>query len=256
MSPSRISTVALHTYREASRQRVLYALMAVAGVLGISGLLLKGLTIHQEAKILQDLGLATADLFTAVVAVFLSCDLLSREIEQKTFHMFLTGRLLRSELVIGRWLGLTLVLLVMTAAMGLGTLAGLATVGHQVRQGFFLALLAIFLGSVLLSAIGILLSTLASRPVALIGTIAFALAGRLSDTLANIRDILPGVPVWLASSLYLLLPNFRNFDLKNHVVYGDSITSATVLWITVYGLAYSSLLMVLAVEAFRRRDLP
>lgn len=255
-SLSRVTAVSQHTFREASRQRVVYALLAVAGVVAISGLLLQGLTLRQEGKILQDLGLATAEFLAVIAAIFLSCDVLSREIEQKTVHTLLTTRLRRSEFLVGRFLGLVFVLFVVVVVIGVGALGALTIAGHRPEIGFPIALFAIFLGAVLVSSIGVFLSSLASRPVALVGTVAAVVGGRLTDTLANLQDLLPDVPHWVGPALYLILPNFNDFDLKNHAVYGDPISSTTILWITVYGLAYSSLLVTLAVAAFRRRDLP
>ena len=251
----RTLTVARHTYREATRQRVLYALAAVASMVMVSGLLLKGLTLRQEGKILQDQGLATAEFISVLVAIVLSCDLLSREIEQKTVHAVLATRLRRWEFIVGRFAGLLAILVVVVLAMGLGAVVALAVSGNQPGSGFPIALFAILLGAVLVSSIGIFLSSMAGRTVAIVGTVSAVIAGRLSDTLANLPELLPNVPAWIGSALYLVLPNFRNFDLKNHAVYGDPISLQTVAWITVYALTYSTLLLTLAIAAFRRRDL-
>jgi ABC-type transport system involved in multi-copper enzyme maturation permease subunit len=255
-SLARSIVVAVHTYREATRQRVIYALLAVAAVLTTAGLLLKELTIRQEAKILQDLGLATTEFIATAVAVFLSCDLLSREIEQKTVHTLLTTHLRRGEFLVGRFIGLGLTLTSIVTVMLLATTLALAVSGHRASAGLVTASYATLLGVWLLASLGVLLSALGSRAVALVGTIATAIVGRLTDTLLNLRELLPDVPEWIGRFLYFVVPNFRNFDLKNRVVYGDPISLDLVVGISGYAAIYTTLLLVLAVWSFEKRDLP
>jgi len=70
----------------------------------------------------------------------------------------------------------------------------------------------------------------------------------------NMRQVTE-VPPWLAQALYLALPNFRNFDVKDRVVYGQAVAGAELVTITLYALIYSGVLLGAASLAFRSRDL-
>ena len=71
----------------------------------------------------------------------------------------------------------------------------------------------------------------------------------------NLGDVVPGMPAWALRAVMILIPNFRNFDLKDRVVYGDPVSSGDLGWITAYAAAYTGSVIVLAVIAFRRREL-
>jgi hypothetical protein len=87
-------------------------------------------------------------------------------------------------------------------------------------------------------------------------TFSLIVAGRFSDVIRNLKEVLPGVPALLVDGLYFAIPNFRNFDLKTRVAYGDPVPLPTLGWITGYAAAYILLLLLVGFLSFRRRDLP
>ena len=58
----------------------------------------------------------------------------------------------------------------------------------------------------------------------------------------------------LVQFLYYVLPNFRNFDLKSQVVYGDPVAWSIVGQIGGYALVYTAVVMIAGALAFRARD--
>ncbi len=79
-----------------------------------------------------------------------------------------------------------------------------------------------------------LFSTVTSSALASVLTFGVVIAGRFSDVFRNMRDVLPGVPTWVTEGLYAVIPNFRNFDFKDRVTYGDPVAGDVLLWVTVY----------------------
>jgi hypothetical protein len=80
-------------------------------------------------------------------------------------------------------------------------------------------------------------------------------AGRFSDVVGNMRDVLPGTPPWLVTAIYWIVPNFHNFDFKTRVAYGDFIPWPELGWVSLYAVVYLGFLLTLGLWLFRRRDL-
>lgn len=114
----RIYAIALNTYREAVRDRVLFGVLALAsGVLAFT-LALAELSLDQQLRVVTDLGLASISLFAVVVAIFLGSSLLYKEIERKTLYVILPKPLARWEFLLGKYLGILATCGVFIATMG------------------------------------------------------------------------------------------------------------------------------------------
>ena len=251
----RIATVAFNTYRETVRERVLYNLVFFAILMTLAGLLLGQLSIRQDEKIIKDVGLASMDLFGTLIALFIGVGLVNKEIERRSLYPLLAKPLTREEFYVGKFLGLSFTLLVNVSVMLLGLWLTLAATGRTPDVRLVKAVYPIYLGLLLVVALALLFSTVTSPALAAVCTFGVVLGGRFTDVIRNMRDVAPGIPSWLPNVLYLVLPNFRRFDLKDRVVYGDPVSAETLLGVSAYALAYGCALILLGIAAFRRRDL-
>lgn len=251
----RVWAVAYNTYLESVRQRLFLGILFFAFLLLATSLILKDISVRQDMKILQDIGLAATEFFGTLIAVFLGADLISRDVERRTLHLLVVKPLTRSAFIVGRFLGVCLTLATSVLLMSLGLALALLTVGGSFSWGLCQATYAILLQLGLTAAIATFLSTTASRPLALLGATVLAMLGRLTDVLRDASLILEGFPDWLGKGLYFVLPNLLNFDLKTRAVYADAIPAVLLLHLGLYAAAYTAGLLALATLAFRRRDL-
>jgi ABC-type transport system involved in multi-copper enzyme maturation permease subunit len=251
---NRIVAVSANTFRETVRERVLYNLVFFALLMTLSGLLLAQLSIRQDQKIIKDLGLAAMDLFGTLIAVFIGVGLVSKEIERRSLYPLLAKPLSRDELILGKFCGLSFTVLVNVACMTAGLWLTLYATSGRLELGLLRAIYPIFLGLLLVVALALLFSTLTNGPVAAICTVSVVLAGRFSDVIRNMQEVVPAAPAWVTRALVLVLPNFQNFDLKDRVVYGDPVGASALLFITLYALGYILLALGAAVFAFRARE--
>jgi len=141
---ARILAIALNTYREAVRARVLLALLALGLVATGCSAIIATLSLHQETRVVADLGAASISLAAAIVTIVLGATSLYREIEFKTIFPILTRPLRRHEYLLGKYLGTIATLAVFIAIDG-G--AVLALLGLQAGQsvGYVLGALAALL---------------------------------------------------------------------------------------------------------------
>lgn len=114
----RIWAVAINTFREAVRDRVLLGMVgATIGVL-LFTLAVAQLSLNEDRRVIFDLGVGSISLFSVVVSVFLGSALLYKEIERKTLYVILPKPLHRHEFLLGKYFGIVITGLVFIAITG------------------------------------------------------------------------------------------------------------------------------------------
>jgi ABC-type transport system involved in multi-copper enzyme maturation permease subunit len=252
---SRIAAVAANTFRETVRERVLYNLVFFAMVMTLSGLLLGQLSIRQDEKIIKDIGLASIDLFGTAIALIMGVGLVAKEIERRSLYPLLAKPLTRSEFFLGKFAGLAFTLLVNVGAMTVGLYGTLLATKGSASLELLGGIVPLYLGFLLVVALAMLFSTLTSSTLSAVCTLGVALAGRYSDVIRNIREVAPDTPRLLVDFLYYAVPNFRNFDFKTRVAYGEAVPLAVLGWVAVYALVYLTTVLGLGLLVFRSREL-
>ena len=148
---ARVLVIALNTYREAVRARILHGLFALALATTGYSLVVGAYTSKNQLRVVSDLGAAAISLYAIIVAVVLGATSLYRELELKTLFPILARPIARGEYLAGKYLGTLLLLAVFVAAN-----SGIALLAVAVIAGRSLPLvLALSLGSAtLLGATG------------------------------------------------------------------------------------------------------
>src|SRR4026209_2425919 len=109
---TRISVVALNTYREAVRARVLHGLFALALCTAAYSLVVGAYTSKNAMRVVSDLGSASISLYGVIVAVVLGATSLYRELELKSIFPILARPIGRGEYLVGKYIGTVLTLTV------------------------------------------------------------------------------------------------------------------------------------------------
>jgi Cu-processing system permease protein len=149
MSLGRIYAVALNTYREALRDKVLFGVLVLAaGVLALT-LALAELSLDQQMRVVTDLGLASISIFSVIIAIFLGSSLLYKEIERKTLYVILPKPIARFEFLLGKYFGIVATCVVFIAIMG-----ALQLLVTAIQAGAS-TILVVSVPAVLLTALGI-----------------------------------------------------------------------------------------------------
>lgn len=110
--------VAVNTFREAVRDRVLHGVLGLALAFLLFTLALAELALDQQRRVVLDLGLSSISLFSVVMSVFLGSSLLYKEIERKTLYVILPKPIRRHEFLLGKYFGIVLTVAVFVAIMG------------------------------------------------------------------------------------------------------------------------------------------
>ena len=136
----RILAVAVNTFREAVRDRVLYGVLGIATFVLIFTLVLAEVSLDQRLRIVLDVGLASISLFSVVVSIFLGSSLLYKEIERKTLYVILPKSIRRHEFLLGKYLGIVLTAFVFITLQGAVQLS-VSSIHADVHLGLVLAVL-------------------------------------------------------------------------------------------------------------------
>lgn len=148
-APARVAIVALNTYREAVRARVLHGLFALALATGGYALVVGAFVQRAELRTVSDLASASISLYGVIIAIVLGATSLYRELELKTLFPILARPVRRGEYLVGKYLGTVLTLVVFVAA---NTGAVLLAVAQLAGQSVLLCA-AVGLGSVALALV-------------------------------------------------------------------------------------------------------
>jgi len=252
---TKVAAIALNTFKEAVRDRILYAILVFALVMLAGSAVLVRLSVGGEGKILKDLGLACISIFGLVIAIFLGIGLVSKEIERRTLYTIISKPVSRHQFILGKYLGLVTTLLVNVLVMAVG-LVGLVYVWEgSLSPSLPLAVLFIFLELMLVTALALLFSTFSSPALSAIFTLCLFVAGHLSADLRLFAAHLGGAATkGVAEALYFLLPNLSYLNLKDRAVHNLGIDPGTAGLALAYGISYVAAIILAAMAIFQRRE--
>lgn len=246
--------IARNTFREAIRDRILYLLLAFAILMIAASRVLSLLTVGAEEKIVKDIGLASISLFGVATAIFVGVGLVFKEIERRTVYTLISKPIRRSQFILGKYLGLVMVLAFNLAIMTL-FFYGLLFVKGWVDAAILRAILLIFVELLLVTAIAIFFSSFSTPILSSLFTVTFYIIGHLSWGLLLLADKLESqASRALCRLLYRILPNLEMLNVKGMVVHGATVPLSQMGWACLYGAAWTALVLVGAAAVFRRRD--
>ncbi len=265
------AAVAIISYKEGLRQRLLYGAMLLAVGIIFFSVLLAGLFMRDIAKITLDFCLTAVNLGGLLVPFFLAVHLLARDLERRTVFTILAKPVSRPGYILGKFCGLTLLCATIMAILTGATVIALLISKHLYAAVFFqdLSWPAVFvsvgisfLGIAVFIATVVLWSTVTTSSfLATLLTVATYCVGQtVGDMVHFIASKVPGVTITpvvaqtVKAAMYIF-PNLAAFDLKLAAAHGQLAPLADILFLLAYGVAYTAATLALATAIFQRRDL-
>lgn len=252
----RTLVIAANVFREVIRDRVLYLIILFALLMVAAVRLLPELAATTEDKIIRDVGLAGMTVLGLVVAIFVGTGLVNKEIEKRTVLVMLAKPISRVEFIVGKHLGLSMVLAVLVAAMTAIYMA-ILSVNRIAYPVTAILVSAVFLWLLLslMTAVAIAFGVFTSSLLATLLTFTVFLMGSASANLVALgaQSKNPTVEA-ITRNLYLVLPDLSRLDLKNQAVYGLLPNPEILLQNALYAVLYIVLLLAIATLIFSRRQ--
>jgi ABC-type transport system involved in multi-copper enzyme maturation permease subunit len=258
---NRIVAIAWNTFREAVRNKILYSLLFFAVLLILSALAIGNLTLHEEVRTIRDVGLFGIDLFGVIIAIFVGVNLLYKELDLKTVYTILPKPLWRWEFVLGKWLGMLLTLAVQMVVMGLVLALVLAAQGASVDWPTIKAVWLLFVNVMLVTSIAVLFSAFSSPFLSGFFALGCFVVGRSVPDIRALGEKLGPAARTVLNGFCDLMPNLHLFYPSGAIIGAEEVSvhrqfvgADYILSATGYGVAYSLVILVLAMLIFRKRD--
>jgi ABC-type transport system involved in multi-copper enzyme maturation permease subunit len=259
----RLWAIALNTFREAVRIRILYGVLVLVVGANLFAIFLGEMSVDHSARVARDVGLAGISLFGAFTAIYLGVALLYAEIQRRTVHSIVSKPIERWEFVLGKYLGMVLTLTALVALFSVAMLGLLVWQDIAINAGVVKAIILAWFEVMTVAAIAVFFSSF-STPF-LSGMFAFGLfaVGRLTP---DMQDALKGSEAapWARSVMRITLevvPDLHLFSVSGRTIDGAqvSVHGGFVSWAYVgtaagYGLLWIAGLLLLASLIFQRRD--
>lgn len=265
-------SVAAMTFKEGIRNRAMYGISILALLMMVANLLISSMIMQEVGKVAVDMALSAASFAGLLLVLFVGINLLAKDLDRKTIYMVLARPISRSQYIVGKFLGIALLVVVSMALLSLFAAASiylvkLSTPGYFPRFSWPLVALSLAFNTlmlILLSALSFLFASFTSTSfISLMLTIITYLIGNSINDVKALVDAPQGagitpspVIVKVVQVAYYAFPNLSFFDIKTQVAHGIAPSGSYVFWTVGYGLVYTSLAVAIACVIFSRREFP
>jgi ABC-type transport system involved in multi-copper enzyme maturation permease subunit len=258
----RITAIALNTFREAIRRRMLYVIVILVVGFNLFAMVLGAMSLGEEARVARDVSLAGISVGGSITAIVLGVILLYGEVQRRTIHTIIAKPIARFEFVLGKYAGmavtlLALVLLFTLALTGLLWLQNVAFTMAVVK-----AILLSYCEILVVAAIALLFSSFSTPYLSGLFTFGLFVLGRVTPEMrAVVESGKMGALEDISRAALVVVPDLHLFAVSGGAVGGKyvSVHGEFVSWGYVaqaagYGLLYVVILLVVSSVIFSRRD--
>jgi ABC-type Na+ efflux pump permease subunit len=287
-SIARIWTLATNTVTQLVRMKILVFLVVFAVVVVAAAFAFPAMSAEQQLKLLKDVVFGALQIFSIVIAIAATALLLPRDVEDRTLYTILSKPVPRHEYLIGKLLGVILLLgaglLIMDVIFsGVVWLKESMMISDQVEamqaQGgtpeqiaqakayiahyglswsLHAGVWCVFLKASVVASVALLLSCVATSTLfTIIVSFCFTIAGQGEGLLRSF--VLKSLTVTLkkicAFVLAILCPDLTLFDLVEPAVRGDVIPLGVLAEVSGFALLYIVLYTAVAYLIFVEKEL-
>ena len=255
----RAGAVALNTFREAVRDRVLYNLVFFALLMMAAAIAVGQISVGIEQTVIVSLGLSAISVIGLLISIFIGVALVSKEMDKRTLYALLAKPVGRWEFLLGKFAGLVLTLAVNTAVMALGLLLVMLYVKHSLVRSDAVVLVAVYfilLKLALIVALALLFSCFTTPLLAILFTVGLYIVGLYVQELRNLPvEVMSPAMSAFTKWLSYLLPNLENYNVMAMAAHGRAVPGALILQNTLYTAVYCTIVLTAAAAVFSRRNL-
>lgn len=249
-----IRAIALLTFKEAIRSKILYLLLCFAAGLILISWIIGQLTVGDEMKIIKDLGISSIHFFGVLIAVFIGIGLVFREMEKRTIYMVLSKPLRRYHFLLGKFFGMALTLFLILCTLVAVFYFVLYLKGES-NPRLLASFYMIYLEWLMITGVALLFSSFSTPLLSTMLTLASFFMGHLTESLLMLKArIASEFSNAVLTLLFYALPNLEMFNIRAQVVHNLALPEGFFAGATLYWLLYLTTLLLVAIGIFQRKD--
>jgi ABC-2 type transport system permease protein len=286
-SPSRIFAITTNTLTDLTRQRVFYVVLMFGLLLIGSSVFMARFTFQQEFQILKDISLGAMSILSSLLAIVATARLIPQDVEDRTVYTILAKPVPRFEYLLGKLLGVLLLIAISIALMSALFVAVLyareqAVLQETSRQmsrapreqldaalnavraaalniDILVGIAVIFLKACLLVALTLFVSTFATTSIFTIVVMVFVyFIGHLQAT-AREYWLDQQSAGWIGRTFLavvaLIFPDLQAFNLVDEIVAGVAIPLTLFAKTALLGMFYTGIYTLAATFVFYGKEL-
>jgi ABC-type transport system involved in multi-copper enzyme maturation permease subunit len=213
-------------------------------------------TYGATAKVSLDVGLGIMSISNLIIAIFIGSTLLSKEIEQKTLYMIISRPLSRASFLLGKILGLSSVLLLNTVILGILSVVLFVKNGGVLESLIYWALYFSFLESITVLIFAVLFSLITNTTLSVVYTVGIFIVGHaLNETSKTFFLKISATTKIIVDFSYYIIPNFYRLNLKDLLLYQQSVPLNYLIFTQLYIYCYLVGLLAVVVVVFNKKNL-
>lgn len=250
-----IWVLAVNTFKEVVRDRILYALVMFAILLIGLSLALGQLSFAEQARISANFGLSAIHLCAVILAIFIGSNLVYKEIEKKTILTILVRPISRLQFIMGKCLGLGMVIMMMVTGLSLVLLLVFWGLDVAVDTRFLIVIAGLLAEALILLGITLLFSMFTKPLLVVCFSMGVFLIGHWQGSLSFFAEKSEGgVLKPVAWFVRHFVPDLERINWKDLVLYDQPLDLASRGYAIGYALAWFLLCVSLATFLFKRKD--
>lgn len=247
--------LAVNTFKEVVRDRILYALIMFAILLIGLSLALGQLSFAEQARISANFGLSAIHLCAVILAIFIGSNLVYKEIEKKTILTILVRPISRLQFIMGKCLGLGMVIVMMVAGLSAVLMLVFWGLGVKIDARFAVVVAGLLAESLILLGITLLFSMITKPLLVVCFSLGVFLIGHWQGSLDFFAQKADGgvlKPInWF---VHYFVPDLERINWKDLVLYDQPLDLSTKAVSLGYALAWFAVCVTLATFLFKRKD--
>jgi len=256
MDIKKIYIIASYTLKEILKSKILVNILFLGAALLLVTFIAYNFTYGAAGRVALDFGLGTLSISSVAISIFIGSGLLSKEIESRTVYMIISRPVSRASFILGKIIGLSAVVVINISILSALTLLIYFLSGGEFQSLILWAIFFTMLEAILVLLVVNLLSLVTSQTLAVIITIVVYIIGHaINETI--LTTTVQANPL-LSSFIELtkfILPSFYKLNLKDFVLYKQSLPISYLMGSVAYAFTYAMALISLSIFTFNKKNL-
>ncbi|MCQ2101611.1 MAG: ABC transporter permease [Fibrobacter sp.] len=259
-----IGVIALNTFRESIRDKILYNIGFLAIALALFSIVLGEWSVFDRSYMIKSVTLSVMSLSGLLISIFVGISLVQKEIKGRTVLTLLSKPISRASFIVGKYLGLLAVVAVHLVLLTCIFYVVLFLTGSDPTLSLLNAVYLIFCEMAIVISVALLFSSFSSTVLSALFTLGVYFAGHLSNQLleqvrfASRMGEMDGTSTAIfekaAVVIHAVFPGLYRYNVTNYVVHGLALPDMYMFWNTVYAIGYTGVFLAIASWWFSRRD--